>query len=155
MVKDIVTKAQKVLFQDIPFTQVHRDCEKYSQLDDSILDLIMNSDVIDDGVHEAQQILSNLLEGRHYSFVFEADLENAKVMLKTLLDKFGPVFCIVEKVIPAAEVPMNIPLYNSCGQTVRKRSDLKLSYKSSIIYCVDHALSFEVANFVRSLNNNF
>lgn len=158
MVKDICVQsaAGGVTVANLPLTEVHMNSDAYLKLDDTVLDLIKSSGIDDHRVREAKKILKNLSDGRHYSMIWESCDDNGKTVFDALVNKFGPIFCIIEKVIPSAEVPSNIPLYNDSGDVVSMRSELKLSYMSSMIYCLnpDDIIDKNVKNFIDSLNNN-
>lgn len=158
MVKDICVKsaAGGVTVGNLPLTEVHRNNDAYLQLDDTVLNLIANSQINDSRIDEANTILENLNAGtRHYSMVYESCDDDAKTVLDALVEKFGQIFCAVQKSIPSAEVPSNIPLYDDSGKLVSMKSTLKLSYNSTMIYCVnpDSDVS-SVKRFIDSLNNN-
>lgn len=156
MVKDICVKASAggVTIDNLPLTEVHMDDNAFLKLDDTVLDLIESSGIDNNLVHEAQSILTNLYERRFYDPVWESNY-NESNLLEDLEKKFGSVFCKVEKFIPSAEVPKNIPLYKN-DEMMEKSSDLRLSYKSNIIYCVkpDEVLINNIRNFIDSMNNN-
>lgn len=157
MVKDICSKASAggIKIDDLPLAQVHRDCAAYLQLDDSVLDLIEKSTIDDDSVREAQKTLDDLKSGRLYNMVWEDSDCSCEALFEALGEKFGPIFRIVSKVIPKAEVPKNVPLYND-GKLIPTTSNLKLSYKSQMIFCVDpdKQVNEDIKSFIDSLNNN-
>lgn len=158
MVKDICIRsaAGGMKVANLPLTEVHQDHSAYIQLDDTVLDIIKNTKTDNKLVCEAQTILENLTERRFYRKVWESSDCEAKTVHETLVKKFGPIFCIVQKLIPNAEVPSNVPLYNDNGDNVNMTSDLKLSYQSSIIFCEDpdEVVLYNVKNFIDSLKNN-
>lgn len=156
MVRDICTRsaAGGVKISGLPLTEVHQDHLAYLQLDDSVLNLIKNTKSENELVREAQAILKNLIEGRFYELIYESTDGQVTAVYETLVKKFGPIFCIVGKYIPSAEVPTNVPLYNDNGDIVQMTSDLKLGYKSSFIFCEDPDKVPVVRNFIYSLNNN-
>lgn len=161
MVKDICSKASAggIKIADLPLAEVHRDCDAYLQLDDFVLNVIKQSSIDNDLVREAQKILERLQNGRLYNMVWESPDGSSDDVFNSLVDKFGSVFCVVNKEIPKAEVPSNVPLYiihNNNIQLVQMASSLKLSYKSQMIFCVepDEKLNEDIRAFIVSLNNN-
>jgi len=158
MVKDICTRgaAGGIKIAGLPLNEVHQDHLAYLQLDDSVLDRIRNSKTDNQLVREAQAILRNLNERRFYEMVWEGRNEESKTFHDMLVKKFGPIFSIVGKVIPYAEVPSNIPLYTDNGDNVKMTSNLKLSYKSTFIFCEDPdaVVLTNVKNYIDTLNNN-
>lgn len=157
MVKDICVKgdAGGVTIDSLPLTEVHRDGNAYLKLDDSVLDLIHNWAMKNEALDEAKQVLDNLTNDKLYTMVHEAS-DDGKEVFEALVRKFGSIFCCVDKVIPSAEVPKNIPLYNDDGQNVVMISNLQLSFKSKLIFCVDSdpVVVSNVKKFIDSLNNN-
>lgn len=155
MVKDICVKAAAggVKIANLPLTEVHHDQSAFLQLDDSVLDVIEASEIDHPEVKEAQRILKNLNDGRHYTLVWESNEDN-KIVNDSLVKKFGDIFCTVPKRIPSAEVPTNIPMYNDNGDTVPMTSSLRLSFESKMIFCVEPEKVKNVKNLVDSLNNN-
>jgi HD superfamily phosphohydrolase len=158
MVKDICVKADAggVEIAGIPLTEVHLNSEAFNQLDDSVLDLIMFSKIDNEFVDEARKILGDLEKKRLYKIVWESIDDDCESILETLVKKFGSIFTKVKKLIPAAEIPSNIPFYKDDGSLIKKESKLRLSYSSTIIYCVkpDDVVVNNVKNFIDSLNNN-
>lgn len=157
MVKDICVKASAggVGIDNLQLTEVHMNNDAFLQLDDTVLKHIESSSIDNALVREAQSILKNLHEGRFYEPVWES-FDNQSNFLEVLKAKFGSVFCEVEKFIPSAEVPRNIPLYKN-DEKMERSSGLTLSYKSKIIYCVkpDEVLVKNIKNFIDSkINNN-
>jgi HD superfamily phosphohydrolase len=158
MVKDICSKscAGGVTINGLPLTEVHRNSDAYLKLEDSVLEVIQKSDESNDLIKEAKQILKNLNEDRIYEMVWESIDDDGADMFEVLVKKFGKKFVNVGKFIPSAEVPTNVPLYNDDGDNVKMTSDLKLSYKSSMIYCVDPDIQMvaDINSFIDSMNNN-
>lgn len=157
MVKDICMHgdAGGVTIAGQPLTEVQRESSAFLQLDDSVLDLIDQSKLDNQSIRNAQDTLRALNEGRHYSLVWES-CDDDRQVTDQLLKKFGKIFCEVEKVIPAAEVPSNIPLYSDNGDIVEMTSNLKLGYKSTMVYCTtfDVVLTKNIKNYIDSFNNN-
>lgn len=155
MVRDICVKgdsAGRVSISGLGLLEAHQNNNAYTQLDDSVLDLIENSLI----QNEAQEVLTDLYENRHYSLVWETRENDAKKVFEQLSDMFGSIFCLVGKFIPAAEVPLNIPLYNDALEPVQLTSSLKLSYKSEMIFCTspNKVIVTNVINHINSLMNN-
>ena len=138
----------------VPLTEAHKNNLAYLKLDDSVLDLIENTKIDNKQVRKAKTILKNLNEKRFYKMIYESNESESREVLKILVDKFGPIFCVVGKFIPKAEVPLKIPLYNDNGDDVPKTSKLKLSYESKMIFCEDPEKISQVEDFVSSFNNN-
>lgn len=158
MVKDICSKgsAGGVTVAGLELTEVQQNCNAYTNLDDSVLDLIANSEINNKFIKEAKRCLKDLHENRRYSFVSEPVNNNGLKICKQLSDKFGSVFCVVDKFIPAAEVPPNIPFYKDNLERVQLASSLKLSYKSEMIFCTspDKVVLTKVKSYVDSMSNN-
>lgn len=157
MVRDVCVKADAggVTIDGLPLTEVQRDLSAYLKLDDSVIDLIRASPIDNQQVRDAQDIIGELDGERLYTLVWEST-DSPKVLMDALTKKFGPIFRDVHKVIPYAEVPPNVPLYNDAGQAVMMTSNLRLSFRSTMIFCVKHdsELVRNVKNFIDSLNNN-
>ncbi|XP_070501576.1 deoxynucleoside triphosphate triphosphohydrolase SAMHD1 homolog [Chironomus tepperi] len=133
-------------------TDIQQDCAKYCHLDDNLLDLIRKDN--NPSIKEAQELINNLDKGKFYDLIYESkDVTEVNNVYEKLVGKFGKIFCIVEKFIPYASVPSNIPLYNDDGDLVPKTSDHKLEYASKLIFCK----AFDpiiVQNACNLLNNN-
>lgn len=155
MVKDICVKAAAggVKIANLPLTEVHQDQSGFLQLDDSVLEVIEESEIENPLVKESQSILKNLNDGRHYQLVWESN-DDAKTIFDALVKKFDDIFCIVPKRIPSAEVPTNIPIYGNDGKLMEMKSSLRLSFESTMIFCVKLEEVKNVKNFIDSLNNN-
>ncbi|CRL00100.1 CLUMA_CG013381, isoform A [Clunio marinus] len=157
MVRDILVKcdAGGFMLSDHRLSEVQSDPSKYLSLDDSVLEQIKDSNLDNQLMNDGKKIYENLTKGKLYTMVWE-NLDEDKTIFKALIDKFGTIFCEVRKLIPSAEVPLNIPLYNDQGTRTSKKSNLKLSFKSTLIYCVDadDVTVNNVKNFLNSLNNN-
>ena len=136
-------------------TEIQQDCASYCHLDDSLLDLIRNAS--DDNhplMKKAQELIKNLDSGNFYELVYETkDLDEINCAFEKLVGKFGDIFCKVEKYIPNAHVPKNIPLYDDDGNLVQKISNQDLHYESTLIFCkaFDPIIVQNACNF---LNNN-
>lgn len=159
MVKDICGKgdAGGVTINNLPLTEVHQDGNAFLKLDDSVLDLIKQSKLNNESLRNAQNLLNDLNSGRLYTMVFEShDDDCARECIDMLVKKFGSIFCTVEKAIPCAEVPSNIPLYNDDELLIKKTSSLQLSFRSLMIYCTtsDETILNNVKNFIDSIKNN-
>lgn len=158
MVKDICSKADAggVTIDGFPLTQAHLDNKAYLKLDDSVLDRIKSSEIENKSVASAQKILKMLLKKQIYEMVWESVDDDAEGIFNALVDKFGDIFTTVQKFIPSADVPSNIPLYNVDGESFSKTSKLQLKYKSKMIYCTEPDVKTidNVKSFIDSLNNN-
>jgi HD superfamily phosphohydrolase len=155
MVKDICVKAAVggVKIAGLSLTEVHQDQSAFSLLDDSVLEVIKASKLDNPLVKEAQNILRDLNEGRHYQLVWESSDED-KTIFNSLVKKFGDIFCIVGRKIPSAEVPTNIPMYNDDEKIVPMTSSLRLSFESWMIFCTKSEEFKNAKNYIDSLNNN-
>lgn len=153
MVRDICVHGAVggVTIDNLKLTDAHQNCDAYVHLDDSVLDLIKNSGIKNASVLKAQEILQDLQESRYYRYVCDDPS-----LIEILVAKFGAIFCIIDKVIPNAEVPSNIPLYNGSSELVSMKSDDSLGYKASMIYSVesDEVTFDNIKNFIDVLNNN-
>lgn len=158
MVKDICIKgsAGGVKLAGFQLVEVQENSNAFTQLDDSVLDLIANSDIRNQFSDEAKKLITDLYNDHRYSLVWESCDSDGTKILDELENMFGAIFCVVGKFIPSAEVPSNIPLYNDDLLAVQMTSGLKLGYKSQMIYCTlpDKDIVAKVKNFVDSLNNN-
>lgn len=156
MVTDICVKAAVggVKIADLALTEVHQNQNAFLKLDDSVLDVIAKCEVKSPLVEEAQRLVEDLKESRFYILVWESK-DDDQLISKLLVKKFGDIFCVVKKIVPSAEVPTNIPMYNDNGDIVPMTSNLKLSFESSLIFCKKLDAVANVKNFIDSLNNNF
>lgn len=152
--KDICWLADTSGFKiaDMSLTEIQESCEKYCQLDDSVLELIRCDS--NPKMKKAQELIKNLDKGRFYEIIYETkDTKDAADVLDMLTEACGDVFCTVEKFIPSANVPSNIPLYDDDGNNVQKTSNHRLDYKSTIIFC--RSFDSDVyKNALNCLNNN-
>lgn len=142
----------------LPITKVQNDCSLYLQLDDSVLDLIRNSTLDNQFMSEAQKLLNYLDNEIYYKFICEFENHDDCIStLKILTGKFGDNFCMVNKKIPNADVPKNIPLYDDNGDSVERVSSQKLNYESVLIFCKaldNDDIHHNAFNFLNN-NNNF
>lgn len=143
-------------FLNYSITDIQQDCVSYCQFDDTLLDLIRDDK--NDNNHplmiKAQELIKNLDNGKFYELIYETkDEKEINRALDKLVDKFGDIFCKVEKFIPSAPVPDNLPLYDDAGNIVQKISNEKLEYESILIFCkaFDPIIVQNACNF---LNNN-
>ncbi|KAG5678358.1 hypothetical protein PVAND_008040 [Polypedilum vanderplanki] len=158
--KDICILADKAGFKmmGLRITEIQQNCEIYNQLDDTILDLIRNEKTIcNDIMMKAQELIRQLDNDKFYINIYETkDKDEADYIYGELKGKFGDVFVKVKKVIPNANVPKNIPLYNNDGLLVKKLSEHNLEYESTLIYCTafDDTTVKNVKNYLNKYNNN-
>lgn len=140
---------------DFSLTEIQRDCQAYLKLDDTVLDLIRESEIQNKMMMNAQDLLQRLETEQFYTFVYESR-GNYKCTMNDLTKKFGDIFTTATKRIPNACIPKNIPLYDEDLNIVQKISDLELSYESTLIFCkaFDSATIQQVQEFMSNINNN-
>jgi HD superfamily phosphohydrolase len=157
--KDICLLAERAGFtmMGLRISEIQQDCEAYNKLDDSILDLIRDEATIqNDAMLKAKELIRQLDNDHFYVSVFETkDKDEANETYEQLKRKFGDVFARVKKVIPKAQVPDNIPLYDNGGFLVKKLSEHNLEYESTIIFSTafDDVTTKNISNYL-SINNN-
>ena len=137
-------------------TEIQKDCQAYLKLNDSILDLIRDSDIQNPMMAHAQDLLRKMDSKKFFTFIYEATGDYTK-LLESLTEEFGDIFCTVVKRIPNASIPENIPLYDDDFKVVQKISDRELSYESTLIFCktFDAEVIQKVQEFIEIGNNNF
>lgn len=137
-------------------TEVQKDCNLYIKLDDTVLDLIRDEkEIYNREIVEAQKLISNLDSGKFYKYIWESkDNEEVTYIYDNLVSKFGGNFCKVKKMIPNAQIPRNIPLYDNDNNLVVKISRHDLAYESTIIFCTafDETTVQNISNYLS--NNN-
>lgn len=140
----------------LTITKVQKNCSLYLKLDDTVLDLIRTSTIDNQCMNEAKKLLKHLDDEHFYKCIFEShNQDEVDAMQKDLVSKFGDNFCTVNKKIPNAAVPKNIPLYDDNGATVQKESNRNLCYESVLLFykAFDDSVYKNILNFVN--NNNF
>jgi HD superfamily phosphohydrolase len=158
-VKDICLLAQKAGFEmdGLLLTEIQQNCEAFNHLDDSVLDLIRSDTAIDnEAMQKSKELISYLDRDKFYIRVCETkDKDDVESIYRRLVDQFGSVFCKVKKLIPYAQIPKNIPLYQG-DRLVAKQSEHDLAYESTIIYCTafDKITIKNITNYLCSSNNN-
>lgn len=141
---------------DLPITKVQNICSSYLHLDDTILDRIQSSNIDNQFMNEAKSLLKRFNNEDFYQFIWESsDGEEVNSILKNLKSKFGDHFCVVNKKIPNADIPKNIPLYDNSGVRVQKTSAHSLRYESALIFykAFDDEIRQSILNFLN--NNNY
>lgn len=153
--RDICVLADKggLKIGDLSITKVQNNCSLYLQLDDTVLDLIRTTTIENQCMSEATKLLKYFNDGQFYKFIYESHNQEDSIF-KDLVCKFGDNFCAVQKKIPNASIPKNIPLYDDDGANVQKESNRKLSYESVLIFykAFDDNIYKNILNFIN--NNN-
>lgn len=136
-------------------TEIQKNCQAYLKLDDTILDLIRASDIESKLMLHAQNLLQRMEEKEFYTFVHES-FTDCSVVFNNLMRKFGDIFVTFRKRIPNASIPMNIPLYDDDNSIVKKVSDTKLNYESTLIFCkaFDDTVVGDVQEYISNIKNN-
>lgn len=136
-------------------TDIQRDCQAYLKLDDTVLDIIRESEIQNNMMLKAQNLLQRMDKEEFYTFVYESNSDYT-LLLDELVKRFGDIFCTATKCIPNASIPKNIPLYDDQGNIVQKESDKCLAYESKIIFCkiFDDTTIQEVQKFISNVRNN-
>lgn len=144
-----------LVIDDLPITEIQRDCQAYLKLDDTVIDLIRESEIQNKTMMQAQDLLQRMDNEQYYTFVYESS-GDCKALISGLVTQFGDIFCTASKHIPNANIPKNIPLYDSEGSVVQRVSERQLSYESTLLFCkaFDNAVLAEVQEFIGNINNN-